>query len=665
MLRLLPAKGLRDSHSTWTTFWGAFQQITYGYDSQGNLSLITSLDGNGNIVNQVQEVYNGLGQLTADYQSHSGAVVQGSTPVVQYAYNEMANGENNSRLVSMTYPDGYVLDYNYNSGLDDSISRLSSISDSTDVLESYKYLGLDTVVERDHPQIDVNQTYISQNGQTGAAGDQYVGLDQFGQVVNDNWVNTNTGESTDDFAYGYDEDGDVLYQQNLVDTAMSQLYQYNNLNELIGYAQGTLNSTDTGIVGTPSASQSWDPDALGNFDSVTTNGNTQTETSNQQNEITGISGSGTISYDANGNLTADGSGNTYVYDAWNQLVAVQNNGTTVAAYSYDGLGRRITETEGGTTTDLYYSSADQVLEEDVGGEVQAQNVWSPVYVNALVLRDQSSQHNGMLDQRLYVQQDANWNVTALVDTSGNVVERYAYDPYGAVTVLNPDFSVRGSSSYAMPYLWQGERYDWAVNLYHTETRDVSPSLMRPLQADYLGLGPDINDYRWEGDGPIDAVDPTGEDCYYLMTRKGSPIAEEWGHAAILIGPDKFGRYYFFSYSTGKDLRRTDDNIEYRVYNSLKDFNNEKDSHYNRYKYYLHFAATDQENYLAWRYMHSVGRRTSYKFLRHNCGQIAIDAIEYALPDVSLNKHAIPKKNYLDRRNRRVATGWGTGKIREP
>ncbi len=491
---------------------GTIRQITYGYDSQGNLSLITSYDAasGGNVVNQVQRVFNGLGQLTGEYQSHSGAVVQGSTPEVQYAYNEMGNGENNSRLVSMTYPSGYTLDYNYDSGLPDRISRLSSISDSTGVLESYLYLGLNTVVERDHQQIKVNQTYISQNSQTGDAGDQYTGLDRFGRVVDQNWYNTTTQTSTDDFQYGYDQDSDVLYKKNTVDTSMSELYQYDNLNQLINFQRGTLNSTDNGIVGTPSASQSWSPDALGNFTSVTTNGTAQTRTANEQNEITSISGSGTISYDNNGNLTADGSGNTYVYDAWDELVEVKNNGTTIAAYGYDGLGRRITQTEGGTTTDLYYSSADQVLEEDIGGVAQARNVWSPVYVNALVLRDQSSQHNGVLDQRLYVQQDANWNVTALVDTSGNVVERYDYSPYGAVTVLNPDFSVRGTSNYNVPNLWQGMRYDATVGLYFTpSSRVVSPTLMRALQGDPLGLGPDNNDYRWEANGPTDTIDPSG------------------------------------------------------------------------------------------------------------------------------------------------------------
>jgi len=47
-----------------------------------------------------------------------------------------------------------------------------------------------------------------------------------------------------------------------------------------------------------------------------------------------------------------------------------------------------------------------------------QYVRSPAYVNALVLRDRSTLHNGTLDERVWVQQDANWNVTALVNSSG-------------------------------------------------------------------------------------------------------------------------------------------------------------------------------------------------------------------------------------------------------
>jgi RHS repeat-associated protein len=466
---------------------GAVRRIEVAYDTQGNPYLVTSFDSGtgGNIVNQVEQSYNGLGQLTAEYQSHSGAVNTSTTPYVGYGYNEMAGGANNSRPTSLTYPNGRVLSYNYAAGLDNSISRLTSITDGATTLESYKYLGLDTVVERDHPQSGVNLTYIQQPGDQSAntdGGDQYTGLDRFGRVIGQNWVN-GAGTSVERLQYGYDRDGNLLWRNNLVNTAYGELYGYDNLNQLTSFQRGTLNATHTGLVGSASHSQSWGPDALGNFASVTTDGSTQTRTANQQNEITGISGAGAVTYDSNGNLTADGSGKSFVYDAWNRVVAVKQGASTLSAYAYDGLGRRVSVSSGGTTTDLYYSADWQVLEERVGGVVQAQNVWSPVYVDALVLRDQSSLHNGVLDQRLYAVQDANWNVTALLDTSGNVVERYVYDPYGAVSVLTPSWGARGSSAYGWLYPFQGGRYDGAAGLYNFGNRDYSPGLMRWLQND--------------------------------------------------------------------------------------------------------------------------------------------------------------------------------------
>src|SRR5205814_941374 len=138
-------------------------------------------------------------------------------------------------------------------------------------------------------------------------GDPYTGLDRFGRVIDQNWVNGTTGLSTDRLQYGHDRDGNVLYRQNLVDAVFSELYGYDDLNQLTGFQRGTLNGTHTGLVGSPTRSQGWSPDALGNFDSVTTDGSTQTRSHNQQNEITSISGAGAVTYDANGNLTADGS----------------------------------------------------------------------------------------------------------------------------------------------------------------------------------------------------------------------------------------------------------------------------------------------------------------------------------------------------------------------
>jgi len=493
---------------------GTVRLITTAYDGQGNAYLVTSYSATsgGTVVNQVQRVYNGLGQLTADYQSASGAVNTSSTPVVQYAYTEMSGGVNNSRPTSVTYPDGYVLTYNYGSGINNTISRLSSLSDSTGTLESYKFLGLGTVVERDHPQTNVNQTYIT--GGTGDAGDKYVGLDRFGRVVDAQWVNTSTSTVTDEFQYGYDADSNVLWRNNNTTAGASfgELYTYTGENQLASFQRGTLNGTRTGLTGAANASQSYVTNGVGAFTSVTTNGSTQTRTANAQNEITGISGATTPTYDSNGNITGDQNGNTFVYDAWNRLVVVKNSsGTTLETFRYDGLGRRVTVTASGTTTDLYYSDQGQVLEEQVGGAATARYVWSPVYVNALVLRDNATGTPGTLNQRLWVQQDANWNVTALVNGSGVVVERYVYSPFGVVTIYNAGYtSTLSSSAYGWVYGYQGMRYDAVSGLNVSLSRFYSPTLQVWTATDPTGFGGgDVNLYRMEGNNPTDNTDPTG------------------------------------------------------------------------------------------------------------------------------------------------------------
>jgi RHS repeat-associated protein len=504
---------------------GTVQRIATAYDTDDRPYLYTSYNAasGGSIVNQVQQVYNGLSQLITEYQSSSGAVNTSTTPKVQYAYSMMAGGANHSRLVSMTYPNGRVLNYNYNAGLDDSISRLSSISDSSATLEAYSYLGLNTVVDRSHPQPAVDLTYIKQTGEAnGDAGDQYTGLDRFGRVVDQRWIVTATGTATDRFQYGYDRDNNALYRNNLVNTAFGELYHasgasngYDNLNQLTNFARGVLTASQQGgaldTIASPSHSQSWTLDALGNWSSFTSDSTTQTRVANQQNQITSISGQTTPGYDKNGNTTTDQNGNTLIYDAWNRLVQYKNGSTVLTSYSYDPLGRRITENPG-TLRTLYYSSAWQVLEEDVAGSMQDQYVWSPVYVDGMIERDSPT-------QRLYVQQDANWNVSALLSTSGTVQERYIYDPYGQASVLAADWSSRASSLFAWIYLYQDARYDNASGLLLFRHRDYSPTLGRWTEFDPAGYtAGDLNLYRFVDDNPLNATDPDG----LRLQRKRAP-----------------------------------------------------------------------------------------------------------------------------------------------
>jgi RHS repeat-associated protein len=506
------------------------------YDTGGRAYLYTSYDdpNAGNVVSQVEQLYNGLGQLITEYQSHSGPVVPGSTPAVQYTWGEMAGGANHSRLVSMTYPNGRVLHQGYNAGLDDAISRLSFLADDNGSggigthLEEYSYLGLSTVLERAHPEAGVDLTYIQQPSDPFAnsdGGDQYTGLDRFGRVIDQLWIREADGSVTDRFQYTYDRDGNRLSQANLVTEALGlsfdEQYQYDALNRLTNTTRG-------------SHTQVWTLDSLGNWTTLTTDGTTQTRDHNAQNQIVDVNGN-PLSYDNNGNTLTDENGQAYVSDAWNRIVQVTVPSTgNIVTYSYDALGRRIQENENDAfgqpvTRDLYDSAQWQVVEERETGPtgntlVRAQNVWSAAYVDALVLRDRDPvpTGSGSLSERLYVQQDANWNVTALVDTTATVQERYVYDRYGQATVLDGNWNPLTGSQFGWVYLHQGGRLDSNTGIYLFRQRDYSPTLGRWLEQDSLGYVDGMNLYEYERSNPVVWQDPSGGFCCSAGYPPGRP-----------------------------------------------------------------------------------------------------------------------------------------------
>ena len=346
--------------------------------------------------------------------------------------------------------------------------------------------------------------------------------------------NSGTGGLLDRYQHGYDRACNRLFRNNLVNSAMSELYGYDNLNQLTDFARGVLSDANSDgmldSVASPSRTQTWSLDSLGNWSTFTTNSTSQSRTHNAQNQVTGV-GSTSLTYDANGSMTADESGRIFVYDAWNRLAAVRNTANSpIVGYSYDALGRRIIEDRpnANTVDHLYYSTAWQVLEErrdgTSSGDVRRQYLWSIDYVDALTARvDYAS---GAVSATYHAQYDANWNVTAIADASSGVLERYIYDPYGTATVLYANWSVRGGSPYGWNSLHQGGRFDVDTNLYHFRHRDYSATLGRWTQTDPIGFeAGDTNLYRYVGNGPVNGVDPSGlaeKDCG-MSKRHDRPI----------------------------------------------------------------------------------------------------------------------------------------------
>jgi len=81
-----------------------------------------------------------------------------------------------------------------------------------------------------------------------------------------------------------------------------------------------------------------------------------------------------------------------------------------------------------------------------------------------------------LDQRLYVQQDANWNVTSVSNALGSTVERYRYTPYGKRTVLNDEFTVNADER--TPRRWRCAGFKTGLAGIYSGTFSVISSIER-------------------------------------------------------------------------------------------------------------------------------------------------------------------------------------------
>ncbi len=439
-----------------TNIDGAVRRMSTTYEVRGMVESITHYDnatvGSGSVVNDVVYEYNDLGMRQREYQEHEGAK-DGNTLYVQYNFDTTAAGGEFTKALrptSVRYPNGRLVHFTYGASdsMADVLNRFDAIADDSsgspgDVLASYSYLGLRTIVNEDYEQPDVQlETFFDS---------AYSGWDRFGRVVDQRWYDYGASADRDRFTYGYDRASNRTYRENTLVSGQDEFYAYDDVNRLVTFDRGDLNVGKTAIGGTPVREEDWGLDMTGNWSDFLqkTSGSTdldQDRTHNGVNELTAISEStGTAwadpVHDRAGNLTtlpkpsSLASSLSCTWDAWNHLVEVQDGATVVARYEYDGLFRRVkkhVDSQSPASPDgidayehYFYNRGWQVLEtrrsssENTGPESlqpQYQYVWSPRYIDAPVLRDENTDADGLCDDaRIYYLGDANFNVTTLVD----------------------------------------------------------------------------------------------------------------------------------------------------------------------------------------------------------------------------------------------------------
>jgi RHS repeat-associated protein len=221
----------------------------------------------------------------------------------------------------------------------------------------------------------------------------------------------------------------------------------------------------------------------------------QSATYNTLNQLTDLSGQA-LTYDANGNLTADGQ-RTYAWDAENRLVGIGYPGTPgkATAFTYDGLGRRATVSStppggGSATVTSYLWCGDDICQARDAGNTTIRSYY-----------DEGEYLPGTPAQTLYYGIDQIGSVRR-VFASTSSAPAYGYDPYGVplqATAPTTDF------------VYAGMFYNADSGLYLTKYRAFDPIGGRWLSRDPLGETTNVvgNLYPYVDGNPVALIDPDG------------------------------------------------------------------------------------------------------------------------------------------------------------
>lgn len=485
---------------------------TYSYSPNGKRASVT--DANGNFATMAYDGFDRLSQWTFPSKTTAGQV--NSADYEAYGYdaddNRTSLRKRDGSTIGCTYdalnrttvktePSGPSVYYAYDLQGHQLYARFGSATGSG-ITNTYDGLG---------------RLLTSTTNQTGASllvSHQYDAASNLTSVTHpDNQV----------FTYAYDELSRLtgLYQGtgtgNPLDT-----FTYN--------ADGTLNARTIGASGgTPTSTYGYDP--IGRltsqseaFPSYPANNVGWTFTRNPASDIgtemrdndsyaySGLvavnrpyavnglnqyttAGPASFTYDANGNLTSDGT-NSYAYDAENRLVSATAGGVTTTL-TYDPLGRLFQVVKGSANTRFLYDGDALINEYDGSGNLVSRYVHgsNPDADDPLVWYVGST-----FATVRHFHVDHLGSIVGITNCNASAPCINSYDEYG----------IPGASNVGR-FQYTGQAWIPELGMYYYKARMYSPTLGRFLQTDPVGYEGGINLYEYADDDPTDNTDPSG-DC---------------------------------------------------------------------------------------------------------------------------------------------------------
>jgi RHS repeat-associated protein len=487
---------------------GQLQSVTGPW---ANDTLTYSYDQLGRITNRA---INGVSQMVAFDALHRVTLV---TNVLGRFTNTYVGG---TTLISTNfYPNGQKTMFSYLSVTND--ERLQEIwnKNSTN----------GTLSKFDYTYTPAGQiTNWTQQADTNVATAYSYGCDAGNQLLNAVLKSTGPGAAVlKQYGYGYDLAGNRTSEQ--IDTGTSQS-RYDGVNQLTNRVSGSgpmqfaggLDKQGTVTVGGNAATmnhQTTNFVGYGNVSSgtnvvpvVATDYNNDSKTNQYQVIVTNGAPALAPLYDANGNMTNDGLGLSYEYDAADRTTAINRGTTNRTEFLYDGFGRRV-----------------QVIEKTNGVAMSTNRyVWCGLKLceqrdntGAAVIRRFFGEGEQISGTNYFFTHDHLGSIREMTDGTGAIKARYDYDPYGRRTrllgAMDADFG------YTRHFMLASQP-DHTLTFY----RLYRPDLGRWLSRDPAREGGGRNLYLFARNDPVRFVDPLG-----LSWR--DVVVGSWTTAGAILG----------------------------------------------------------------------------------------------------------------------------------
>lgn len=421
-------------------------KVIYEYDNQnvanskGELTKVTDTSG--------------ITSFTYDQRGRETSItknVDSTNYTIGKAYDAM------DRQISITYPDGEVVNYVYNNQ-----GNIDSVAGANTYVSNVNYNAADQ-------QIDV---YYGNGGHTAYAYDPNTSrLTHFETTTGNQFVQY--------LNYAYDGVGNVTAINDTQHTA-TQSFAYDNLNRLV-YATGSYGA------------KQYQYNPIGNI--MVKEGVNYTYGSGKPHAVTSTSGGFSATYDSNGNMITRPNANlTYDYD--NRVVKYANtNNPYFTIFSYDWQGNRVKK----IYTNQYNNPLIKTIYIRNLWEKEDTTIRKHYYLGGQKVATRTNGTSLMFFHNDHLQST---NIT--IGANGQVLGITEYRPFGSTTT---------DTNTSTDYKYNGKELDTETGLYYYGARYYDPVLGRFITADSLVLNyanpQSLDRYSYVSNNPVKNVDPTG------------------------------------------------------------------------------------------------------------------------------------------------------------